>query len=1269
MKKLIFFICSVINATTTIDKIVGVTSTQALIKVTAPASSTCTIQVSEDPSLTPLHDDVNPALFANANSESIRTAQVWTSGVNKTRILRVFLRTSDLALDGLWHSRAGANNTLYYISATCDTTATSTFTLGSFAGISPEGPPIKIGSFGNLAFPEFSDFTKPVVEPHSGMKFYSVDPNNWSAAQPITVSTSWLLGGTGWTNLSQLANFGSTGATTGNINPLTILLNVASFNDQLHLGSGYWPYDNFTALILDLYGLGGDATGSNSTVRAAITLDSGQTAFTDYVSVPLTTSNANASIPTSIPAAYFSGWSKRLLRKTWPKQGKVIITNSAVTLTQALIDPFENFEVIGSSQYSNAAYFDTDWPIGTKIHIDNTAPTCINNQCTLAAKPTDALHLTIQEVIPSLVENYYHSAALGVIINKVNANSTVTISARFRLAKSYPSNLGFAGGMSTVSITSSDSVIGYPAIFPSLSVTPRLGPGGLFLVGSSVPMLRFISPFSKGSCISSNSDCPSANGGLGPQSPNFDPIDSTKIYFTGISNAGKNSIYLAQYTGTWTAYPNSYTSTNFNPPLTSEIDISNITSGSNDISSQIIANVSSFDTSKFSANGAQPVGTSGPFFILQNLVSGLQNVTGWIHAFCVNASGPCSGVGTGKWYKSWYLLDSTVGGGATDITSSGLFRYSGVHAITPTFGSSSINGYSFQVAVNPLNFGNSGVFGGGPFTGTITAVYKSGIPSLNTSLPWPIDNTYDNGCPVGLPSWIISHGAVGNQCVTVQGTLPCNAFPATGESPCITGLKIGDFIKNNARDGDSEGMMVITNPTLVVGSIYQWKMQRDGNPSYCTILHDGLGSAGQFQHSNGWSYFMNPRDACTASTVLIDIVNDTGNVYNQNIIRGHGTSLSVAANQISRIASGSQLSDNSFVYNIQSKRAWNAIDQPRDGFTPSSPKFAGYQSNDYITQSYVDAKHPLASEQLKQYAFDLSHADGPIGAEPEYPVQTLGGLNNLVLQSGSTCVYLASLNGTPDIKRQPINAWAGHTMLIDGSGPGSLLSCGTPYYQCYAYFAGECYSGSSQGQYFISLPYIDNLGGPTYAKCWQSQMNLNFPCLFAGPTQIGQARQIYIATGDAASLRQNYLGWLGMGPEQQYVYSSIIPTPDGLYILFTGFVTSGYHTGLMMAKLPDIKLDSINRTSYIPVIVKDKGINVDVRFWYDEYNGKCSPRNEDCFANGAAINESIPFYFASENYSKQSGNITIRIPVLPNHIVYYRVRKNGVEGATQVRIP
>src|SRR5260370_5712451 len=68
---------------------VSAIATQALVRFTAPLSPPCTIQVSENPTLSPLEADVDPSLFANADSEAAHLVPPLPSASDTTRTLRI----------------------------------------------------------------------------------------------------------------------------------------------------------------------------------------------------------------------------------------------------------------------------------------------------------------------------------------------------------------------------------------------------------------------------------------------------------------------------------------------------------------------------------------------------------------------------------------------------------------------------------------------------------------------------------------------------------------------------------------------------------------------------------------------------------------------------------------------------------------------------------------------------------------------------------------------------------------------------------------------------------------------------------------------------------------------------------------------------------------------------------------------------------------------------------------------------------------------------
>jgi hypothetical protein len=1231
----------------------GATATQALVYYVAPDTSPCVVQVSESPSYSPLAADVDPTLFAGAGSDA--AYNILPGGA--PRLLKIGTRTAALALDGHRHSRALAANTTHYVQVTCDSaTGTASFLTDVPRGFAPEPLPRDATAWGDLAYPEFdyTNLTKPVIDPQSGIRIYTADPKTWSMSEIVPLDANWFGGGTGWVGPANVSSYASAVATTYNTNPLVLYVNTFKFTDQTRISGGYWPFDNFLDLGVDLYGSASDGqTAANRTVQMALSLDSGQTPYTSWVNATLPALQGSAgTFPTQYPSDYFAGWGKALPRNAWPRTGMVTVTNSVVTLNgddQGL--PLQTYN------HSPDSYFNQDWAPGTKIWINKSAPACANYFCTIASVQ-NATQLTIVENL-TMPQNHYISAALAVMVQKTTASGSVSLSAQLRIAKGYPHNI-WSGGCASSPVTSGDGIVGYPCIFPG----NRQNAGGLYFVGSSQPALRLVSLFVQAGAVSGTATADMPNGILmGPTVPVFDPNDSTTMYIVNATRGGLLGLFKVHYTGNWSALNIAFQSTSIIPPGTHELTWQNMTPSATgqDLRSQILANTTYSEATWGTLTSLQPQGTTGKYAVFAHLI-GSQESACWIFVFDSSS---------GTLFRAWRTDDGSSMPG---------LKYAGCHAVQP------MDNNMILLATNGLRWKNTSMPYGGPFSSPITAVQRNGVFSSNTALPWPpaappATNGYDTACPVNLnPAWI-ANGAVGNQCVTVQMNEPCSAFPAVGEaaaSPCpwsstksmVAPLAEGDFLKqsginNGFTSWDNEGYMVVQITPLGAGAI-QAVLQRNANFSYCALGKDGVEGAGQLMPSNGWSVDAVAPFSCQGLGIYIDIVGNLSYPVDENLIRGHfSVTGSVGGAYSTWIGVGQTGTTNT--YGIDYNRPPALISQPTDFTIPSTPPFAGYNGNVGNVQSYVDAKQIAASANMRQYAFDFRHYNGGTGVDMEYPGQAIGSPTNATLQAGTTSVYKMSFSGTADAKHGIMNVWAGEKYLIEQSSAtfGNTLTDTNPWQFCYAYQAGECRTGSTAGSLYAAIP-----GADLESSCWASQMNLRVPCAMIGPNQAMHATQVEISSPDPVGAGQRNLSSLLMGPEQQYVYSSIMPNPDASYLLFSGFLVGGYHTSMMMAQLPPMPANSVAGPNYIPVNVSGQSNNpVYVEFGYEEYGSpssfNCTPRQEACRVATSAINESAPFWFAHESPSPTTGSYSISIPALPGRIVYYHVVDNGVAGPLQ----
>jgi hypothetical protein len=1234
-------------------EVYGVTSTQALLYYAAPDDSPCLIQVSESSSFSPPVADLDPALFPRANLDSERNILPPGTG----RLVRIGLRTSAKASDGKWHSRALAAETQHYVQVSCGASSgATTFATATPRGFAPEPLPTHPGAWGNLAYPEF-DFTspaKPVIDPRTGVKIYTADPKAWSMSNTLAIPANWYGGGSGWTNAANITSYKSAVAATSNTDPIVLYFDAAKFSDQLRISGGYWPYDDFLDLGVDLYGSGTSAGAPNRTIQLALSLDSGQTPYTSWVdaALPLGADAAAGTFPSTYPQAYFGGWKQVLPRNAWPKRGFVTVADGLVTLTQNDIKL-----AIGAGPADVNSYFVQDWVEGTKIWINNSAPACANNFCTIDSVQS-AVQLTLSESL-TIGESEYRSAALAVMVRKANPVGTVKLSAQLRIAKGYPHNI-WSGGCASKTVTSVDGIVGYPCVLPHV----RQEAGGLYFIGVSQPAVRLVSLFVNPDTLPGHTAADSTNGALrllGPTVQSFDPNDPTIVYAALNTNGGAIGLFKIRYTGDWRPLDIAYQSSSANPPATRELTWTNMTKSAErrDLRTQILANTTYDEARSGALKSLQAVGVSGKYAAFESLYG--QESVCWIFTFDST---------TGNFYRAWRTDDGSSLPG---------LKYAGCHAVLP------LDGGALFLSTNGLRWRNSAIPFGGPFSAPVAAVQRNGaFDRANTALPWPPagasePNGYDTACPADLRREWIDGGAVGNQCVTIQTKEPCSAFATAGEktlSPCpwdtnmsmVAALGEGDFLKPSGQ-WDREGFRVVRKTTVGAG-IIQLVLQRNANYSYCALGKDGVDTPAEMIQPNGWTFDAVPPEACFTAGILIDIERNLAYVVNQNMMRGHFDASSAGPGANTWIAAGNFLQSQP-IYSIEYNRAWADVWKKMDHSVASAPPFAGYNSIHDI-QSYIDAKQSAATAELRRYAFDFRHYNGPLGRDIEHPSQVIGDPTNAALQEDTDAVYKLSYTGVADAKRGVMNVWAGEKVLIEKSSPelGNTLTDADLWRFCYAYRAGECRSGSNAGDLYAVIP-----GADLKSACWASQVNLRVPCAMAGPVQAMRAMQVRIDAPDDHATGQRILSSLLMGPGQQYVYSNILPTPDGSYLLFGGYLTSGYHTGLMAMKLPSFPPDdSVPKpVSYVPVYVKGEGASVYVEFGYEEFGKRtdfyCTPRQEACRVSAAVIDETKPFSFAHEPLPSANGSSTIAIPAVPGRLVYYRVVDGERKGPLQAAIP
>ncbi len=258
--------------------------------------------------------------------------------------------------------------------------------------------------------------------------------------------------------------------------------------------------------------------------------------------------------------------------------------------------------------------------------------------------------------------------------------------------------------------------------------------------------------------------------------------------------------------------------------------------------------------------------------------------------------------------------------------------------------------------------------------------------------------------------------------------------------------------------------------------------------------------------------------------------------------------------------------------------------------------------------------------------------------------------------SGSICIYQVSSPYGVDVKNMPMAAWAGDHLLMDKSGPGSVLSVpGDVWKYCIAYNAGECVSGSTANSVYMVVN-----AAVTNGQCG-AYYGVNAPCIVPPmPDFSYNVQQGYTMPSlEGADWRRLSMGFTGWARNNDG-FLNTRATPDGSWAIVYSHWLEGLAPVAMAVKLPpwpDGVPANLAQYVQIPVPVEPRPgmVKAKVRFGYAE-NGApgsffCTTRLEACTTSGT------PFAFASETQQDTpcAGGCVINIPAVPRRVVYYEV--------------
>jgi hypothetical protein len=254
--------------------------------------------------------------------------------------------------------------------------------------------------------------------------------------------------------------------------------------------------------------------------------------------------------------------------------------------------------------------------------------------------------------------------------------------------------------------------------------------------------------------------------------------------------------------------------------------------------------------------------------------------------------------------------------------------------------------------------------------------------------------------------------------------------------------------------------------------------------------------------------------------------------------------------------------------------------------------------------------------------------------------------------------------GTYNPKQSAVVSSCGGVPMRDVSSAatastGAVASLATTYTYCYAKNNGECFSGSTAGNWYANCPVGagDNtqtyllLAAATHAKISQIRWD----------DVIDNGRNIRPITTSFRPL------------SKQSSYWSARAAASGNFLLtFSDNANFSGQSAIFAVPVPPLPAwDGVDRTTWVPVNATAAGGHGSavVQFGYAE-NGPsssfyCSSRQEACQVAESTI-QSTPYYYASEAITPLpcAAGCTIQIPGISGHTVYYQIQySDGTKGA------
>jgi len=1255
---LTLFTAFALSAQPTDLRVDGTTPTQVVLSYKAPSSSACTISTS------PAVNDVDDTLFPGSDSDAARAITV---AGRRTFVLGT--RTAQLGDDNRMYSRALAADSAYAITVTCGSGVTVNAHTAQIRGFAPDSIPYSADAPGGLGYGQFdlTDTSTPIIDPHTGAKTYAVfNPKHMSHAGSYTFESGVYFGGSGWTSPANITD-SDTDPTTGSsyaVSPSATdyIASPIRYDSLWIKGYSSVEQDGYLVdLALNLRGSGSDATAENRKVELCISVDSGQSCYSNLVEADLqqTTAASVGTVPTAFPTVGaanaswtpFGAWGVEIPRKYFGAGGSNVTVASGV----ATVD------ISSAGNGAGRGVFRVDWASGSKIYIAGSSPTCTSNYCTIDTVDSET-QITLVETGLSISNANWSFAGVVVRISKKTVTGTISLSASYKIAKSWMIETGAEMGCSPTQVSTTVTKTGGElgrTITGRLCIFNRLRanlPSVMYFVGESEPEFRLISVgrahSAPGGYDNSLDWFYTASTGNMPSNPTiFSPSDATIIYYGANTSTGGPTIFKGVYGGDFSEF----SGLNFKFGIQGDMptyaddnwDWTNEARSStgNSLRDKILASDTEYSEADFGSltTGLTYIGTAKSKAVYAKY-TGSQENTAWIFVF---------DLATAAYEASWHTLTGPGTAG---------HRYAGVH-------SASIMAGMIVIASNGLDLENSARLYGGPFVGTISHTYKSGSANTDSSLPQSYDGSYDGTCPSDIDQEYKDHGATGNNCATLRFTSePCSSYATTAEkalTPCPgdatksyigVAMAPGDEFYDSAYSGDGEHFLVVKR-TAVSGNIFDVVVLRDAGNGYCNLTTTRAGGAvtlpdSRWGHSDNWTAQMTPRGSCIANTALVDPVTRESRSEHQAVMRGHfGYELATNGNlNFVGIEASSAYFGGRYNSSFADIGTYDVF------FLPYAPSFNSVTSPTVGVQSYV-------TPGLGGFGTDMRHINSGTGTEPErqtgvgptLTITSVGGQSNTFKVTGFTA---------PTIKVQPLLIWYGFHVLSDmsSSSTGNLITDSNEGRFCYAYRVNECRTGSSAGDLYVVAPGLNT----AITTCRASQVVSNALCVFPANPLLSSIAQFDSTASNVKAARLRTVGMSNTIPGAQYSYTHVrsFSSTSPFQIFGTQNHQQGLWSGPVLIDPGRWDQSSTPDNNYRSLSVSIPAVSwanqARVRFGYADYgtigtNFYCTKRAEDCVTDASLS----PYGFIGDSLTATtcSSGCAINIPAIPGRVLVYRIER------------